>query len=61
MITNPACAGGNDGEISVTGIGYGTAPFSYLWNTGDTTASINGLESGRYSVNVTDLSGCNNN
>jgi hypothetical protein len=36
----------------------GSAPYSYLWNTGATTAGITGLAAGGYSVTVTDNNGC---
>ena len=32
----------------------GVAPFSYLWSTGGTSASVSGLCSGKYTVTVTD-------
>jgi hypothetical protein len=49
-------AGGNgSASVSVTG---GTAPITYLWSNGDTTATVSGLGSGQYSVSVTDASGC---
>lgn len=35
----------------------GEEPYSYLWNTGDTTAMITGLASGPYTVTVTDNAG----
>ena len=57
-VNSPTCSGGDDGELSVTNVGYGTAPFNYLWNTGDTTATVSGLESGKYIVTVTDSFGC---
>ena len=37
----------------------GTAPFSYLWSDGQTTAIADSLVSGLYSVVVTDINGCN--
>lgn len=46
-----------DGVIS-TGIGGGTPPFSYIWNTGATTNFLMGLSSGGYSVISTDAAGC---
>ncbi|WP_205625358.1 gliding motility-associated C-terminal domain-containing protein, partial [Flavobacterium sp. ABG] len=52
--TAQGCA---DGKASVTATG-GTLPYSYLWNTGATTASITGLTAGAYSVTVTDGNGC---
>ena len=53
---NAAC-GANNGTATATIIG-GTAPFTYLWNTGATSASISGLGAGTYSVVVTDKNGC---
>jgi gliding motility-associated-like protein len=53
------CYGGNDGQISLT-ISGGTAPYSYQWNTGDTTQTISNLSPGNYSVISTDQKGCTN-
>jgi len=36
----------------------GTPPYTYLWNTGATTAKITGLAAGFYSATVTDANGC---
>jgi hypothetical protein len=47
----------NDGTATVTANG-GTTPYTYLWNTGVTTASINGLSPGGYTVTVTDANNC---
>lgn len=41
--------------ISTTG---GTPPFSYLWNNGDTTASLQMLPPGSYSQTITDANNC---
>ena len=50
-------AGANDGSatVSITG---GTAPFTIVWITSDTTSTISGLAPGSYSVSVTDSAGC---
>lgn len=48
---------GDDGSLEVIPIG-GTAPYSFLWNTGDTTAIIDSLNYGDYSVTVTDRNAC---
>jgi gliding motility-associated-like protein len=42
-----------DGEITVTPL-CGMAPFTYLWNTGATTATVTGLCPGNYWVRVRD-------
>ena len=47
----------NNGSASVVAAG-GTAPYTYLWNNGATTATINSLAAGTYSVTVTDANGC---
>jgi len=36
----------------------GTAPYTYLWNTGETTQSITKSASGVYTVTITDSKGC---
>ena len=55
---NPICYEGSNGsiEINVTG---GTSPYKYLWNTGETTSTINNLSSGLYRLQVIDAEGCN--
>ncbi len=55
--TNETCLDSNDGTASANAIG-GTAPYTYLWNNGATTASITGLAPGIYNVIVTDANGC---
>lgn len=47
----------SENNVSVV-INGGTAPYSYLWNTGDTTATLIGSGPGNYSVIVTDANGC---
>lgn len=36
----------------------GVAPYTYLWNTGSTSATLSGVLAGTYSVTVTDGMGC---
>jgi gliding motility-associated-like protein len=36
----------------------GTSPYSYIWSTGDTTATISGVKGGAYQFHVTDANGC---
>jgi gliding motility-associated-like protein len=47
----------NNGYISIYGTD-GTAPYSYLWTTGDTTSIIDSLAPNNYNVTVTDSLGC---
>ena len=53
-----ACFGDSSGMVLGI-INGGTAPFSYIWSTGDTTQNIFGLFPGSYSLVVTDANGCN--
>ncbi|HSK13310.1 MAG TPA: M12 family metallo-peptidase, partial [Phnomibacter sp.] len=57
--TNVTCPGGNNGSATAQPAG-GTPPYTYLWSNGATTATINGLTPGTYSVTVKDNSsgGC---
>ncbi len=55
--TDITCNGVCNGTMTVTPAG-GTAPYTYLWSTGDTTASVSGLCAGVYFVTVTDANGC---
>ncbi|NVK05552.1 MAG: hypothetical protein HWD92_12060, partial [Flavobacteriia bacterium] len=54
---NVLCFGNATGAATVTAAG-GTAPYTYSWSNGATTASISNLIAGTYSVTVTDVNGC---
>jgi hypothetical protein len=54
---NVFCNGGSNGRATATPSG-GTAPYTYLWSTGATTAMITGRTQGNYTVTVTDANGC---
>jgi hypothetical protein len=41
-----------------TAVPTGTAPFTYVWDTGETTASIQPTQEGVYCVVITDSEGC---
>ncbi len=58
--TNVSCNGGNDGSATVTVTG-GTAPYTYLWSDGQTTATASNLAAGTYTVLVTDANNCSFN
>jgi hypothetical protein len=49
---------GDDGAIEISSQTGGVAPFTYLWNNGQTTQGATELTHGTYSVIVTDANGC---
>ncbi len=51
-----SCA--NDNGTALVHMQTGFGPFTYLWNTGDTTAGLNNLGEGNYTVTVNDSHGC---
>ncbi len=55
--TPSSACGTPTGSATVTASG-GVAPYTYLWNNGNTSASISNLAPGNYSVVVTDAQGC---
>ena len=55
--TSVSCKGGNDGAINLTPIG-GTAPYTFLWNTGATSEDLSNLSIGNFSVVITDANAC---
>ena len=54
---NAICRGDNSGSIttSVTG---SYPPYSFIWNSGQTSANVNMLKAGQYSVTVIDAKSC---
>jgi hypothetical protein len=56
LIQNVLCYGGSDGSISLT-TPSNFAPF-FLWYNGTTESSVNGLEAGEYTVEVSDNRPC---
>ncbi|MEO0898307.1 MAG: gliding motility-associated C-terminal domain-containing protein [Bacteroidota bacterium] len=46
-----------DGSLAATVQG-GTGPYNYLWQTGDTTITIDSLAAGSYQLVITDDNGC---
>ncbi|MDV6169688.1 HYR domain-containing protein, partial [Flavobacterium sp. DG1-102-2] len=54
---NVLCNGNATGSATVA-VNGGTAPYTYVWNNGSTTASITNVTAGTYTVGVTDANGC---
>ncbi len=59
-VTPASCIFTNDGSLTAVPMG-GTAPYSYGWSSGGTTATISGLPYGSYWFYVTDAAGCTAN
>lgn len=57
LITGPGCHGNSTGQATVL-VSGGGGPFTYLWNTGDTTATITDVPAGMYVVSITNDAGC---
>jgi SprB repeat len=57
VITTVDCRGSSTGAIALT-IAGGTAPYTYLWNDGNTSQNRTGLAAGTFSVTVTDANNC---
>ncbi len=51
------CNGAANGAIYTNSTG-GTSPYTYLWSSGATTASIDSLNAGTYDLTVTDANNC---
>jgi hypothetical protein len=56
-LVSPTCAGGDDGQISVSATGA-NGIFTYSWGNGFEGANINGISAGNYQVTATDQLGC---
>lgn len=55
--TNLKCFGDNSGTVAAIPAG-GRTPYYYLWNTFDTDSAVYGVPAGKYTVQLTDSSGC---
>ena len=55
--SNVLCNGNNDGSATASATG-GTAPYTFAWSNGATTANATGLAAGTYTVTVTDANLC---
>lgn len=56
-IQHIVCGQTSGGSLSVIASG-GTGTLNYMWSNGNTSASLNGLNAGSYTVTVTDFNGC---
>ena len=56
--TNVSCNGGTDGSINISPSG-GLQPYSYSWSNGSNLQDQINISAGLYSVDITDVNGCN--
>ena len=56
-VTGPSCFGSCDGQVTAIVNGPPT-PYTFMWNDGQTTSTINSLCAGTYSVTISDSAGC---
>ena len=59
-LTNATCNSSNNASASLNTSG-GTAPYTYLWNNGQTNPTVNGLSAGIYTVITSDANNCTKN
>ena len=52
-----SCTDASDGSATASGA-LGTPPYEYAWSNNQTTATINGLTAGTYTVTITDDKNC---
>lgn len=55
--TNVSCYNSNNGTATAI-VNGGQAPYTYIWNNGESTQNISGLSAGNYNVEVTTSNGC---
>src|SRR6185369_5067497 len=55
---NIKCNGDSNGFASVTVIGGGTSPYTYVWSNSATTQQLTNVPAGHYVVTITDAHGC---
>ncbi|MDY0907713.1 Ig-like domain-containing protein, partial [Pedobacter sp. CFBP9032] len=56
-VINSTCGATNNGSIDIT-LSGGTTPYTYQWNSGETTQDISNKAAGTYTVTVTDAKSC---
>lgn len=54
-----SCAGQNNGAANAQASGSNGAPYTYLWDNGQTTATASMLSVGTHTVTASDVQGCN--
>jgi len=53
-----SCYDAKDANLKATINNAGTGPYTYLWNTGNTTTLLSGVGAGEYTITVKDINEC---
>jgi gliding motility-associated-like protein len=56
-VTNANC-GNSDGSAAITGVSGASGTYTYAWNTGPTSSLLTGVDSGFYTVTISDINNC---
>jgi len=56
-VTPVGCSSGSNGAIELT-VNGGVSPYTYSWNTGETSANVVNLKPGTYNVIIVDATNC---
>jgi hypothetical protein len=56
--TMPLCYGNSDGSIAVVASGGNAGGYTYEWSTGNTTATLEGVKAGSYTLIIRDTRNC---
>ncbi|MFW0718229.1 beta strand repeat-containing protein [Pedobacter sp. N23S346] len=56
-VINSTCGATSNGSVDIT-LSGGTTPYTYLWDSGETTQDISNKGAGTYTVTVTDAKSC---
>jgi len=56
-VSDESCYGNSDGSI-LSNVSGGVSPYTYSWNTGETTEDLTNKTAGNYSLVITDYVGC---
>ncbi len=57
VVNEPSCPGNSDGSAEAIGM-MGTAPYTYVWDNGETSSTATMLAAGAHIVTATDANGC---
>lgn len=60
-VNNVSCFGQANGSVNISSISGLTLPINYIWSSGHSTSSVVNLAAGTYTVQATDVNGCQAN